>query len=227
VNPPRTRIKICGITRPEDAAAAADAGADAIGLVFHPPAPRCVSLDRAREILAALPAFVTPVGLFVDVDAEAVRDTAKSLGLRHIQFNGNESPETVAALSPLVVVKAVRVERDGFAQTLAHWRNAVRSLGLTNLKGLVLETAGTGRPGGTGVANDWDTVRRCRAAGDFDGLPPVIAAGGLTPETVAAVVRDVRPWAVDVSSGVEEVRGRKSVERLRAFVNSVREADGG
>ena len=227
MNATRTRIKICGIARPEDAAAAAEAGADAIGLIFHPPAPRYVSLERAREILATLPAFVTPVGLFVDVHADGIRDTARSLGLRHIQLNGNETPETVAALAPLVVIKAVRVERETFAQTLEHWRDAVRSLGLTNLKGLVLETAGTGRPGGTGVANDWDTVRRCRQAGDFDGLPPVIAAGGLTPETVAAVVRDVRPWAVDVSSGVEEVRGRKSVERLRAFVNAVRGADAG
>lgn len=224
MNPTRTRIKICGIGRPEDAAAAAAAGADAIGLVFHPPAPRCVTVDRAREILAALPAFVTPVGVFVDAPIETVRQTASALGVRYVQLNGHEPPEVVVALAPLVVIKAVRVDAD-FGATLAAWRDAVRSLRLTNLKGLVLETAGTGRAGGTGVANDWETVRRHRAAGDFDGVPPVIAAGGLTPETVAAVVRDVRPWAVDVSSGVEDVPGRKSVDRIHAFVGAVREAD--
>ena len=221
----RTRIKICGVCRPEDAAAAAEAGADAIGLVFHPPAPRCLTMERAREILAATAAFVTPVGLFVDVSADEVRKTAAALGLRHVQLNGAESPETVSSLSGLAVIKAVRVDPGRFGQTLSLWRDAVRSLGLTNLKGLVLETAGTGAAGGTGVANDWATVLRHLAAGDFDGLPPVIAAGGLTPETVAAVVRDVRPWAVDVSSGVEEVRGKKSAEKIWAFVAAVRQAD--
>jgi len=225
VNPTRTRIKICGIGRPEDAAAAAEAGADAIGLVFHPPAPRCVSLDRAREILAALPAFVTPVGLFVDAEARTIRDTANAIGLRHVQLNGNESPEHVAALAPLVVIKALRVERDKFGRTLGKWREGVESLRLTNLQGVVLETAGTGRAGGTGVANDWETVRRHIKSGDFAGLPPVIAAGGLTPETVAAVVRDIRPWAVDVSSGVEDAPGRKSADRIRSFVAAVRTAD--
>jgi phosphoribosylanthranilate isomerase len=227
VNPRRTRIKICGIGRPEDAAAAAAAGADAIGLVFHPPAPRYVSLDRAREIMAALPAFVTPVGLFVNVDAGFIRDTAGALGLRHVQLNGDESPEFVAALAPLVAIKALRVERDTFGRTLGEWREGVKSLPLTNLKGVVLETAGTGRAGGTGVANDWETVRHHIKSGDFAGLPPVIAAGGLTPETVGAVVRDIRPWAVDVSSGVEESLGRKSVERIRSFVAAVRAADVG
>lgn len=218
----RTRIKICGITRPEDGAAAAAAGADAVGLVFHPPAPRCLSIERAREIIAALPAFVTPVGLFVDVAPEHVTETARTLGLRQVQLNGAETPEIVAALQPLAVVKAIHVERDRFGETLHRWRAAPA---LTNLKGLVLETAGTGRAGGTGVANDWDTVRRHQAAGDFAGLPPIIAAGGLTPETVAAVVRNVRPWAVDVSSGVEDSPGRKSVGRIAAFVAAVRAAD--
>jgi phosphoribosylanthranilate isomerase len=221
----RTRIKICGICRPEDGAAAAAAGADAIGLVFHPAAPRFISIEQARRILAALPAFVTPVGVFVNATAGHVHETAGALALRHVQLNGDEPPDAVAELAPLSVIKAVRVERERFGETLARWREAVRSLGLTNLKGLVLETAGTGRAGGTGVANDWDAVRRHRAAGDFVGLPPVVAAGGLTPETVGAVVRDVRPWAVDVSSGVEESPGRKSVERIAAFVRAVHDAD--
>jgi phosphoribosylanthranilate isomerase len=170
---------------------------------------------------------VTPVGLFVDVTAETIRATAAALGLRHVQLNGQELPEVVAALAPLVVIKAVRVDAATFGETLSGWREAVRSLRLTNLKGLVLETAGTGRAGGTGVANDWETVRRHQRAGDFSGLPPMIAAGGLRTETVAAVVRDIRPWAVDVSTGVEEAPGRKTVERIRDFVNAVRGADAG
>ena len=128
VNPTRTRIKICGITRPEDAVAAADVGADAIGLVFHPSAPRCVTIDRARQILSVLPAFVTPVGLFVDVAADHVREMAVGLGLRHVQLHGQESPELVAALDPLVVIKALRVERGAFVDTIARWKAWTHSI---------------------------------------------------------------------------------------------------
>ena len=221
----RTRIKICGVRRPEDALAAARAGADAIGLVFHPAAPRHVTVEQAREILAALPAFVTPVGLFVDAELETLRRTVADLHLRHVQLHGHETPEYVAALRQLAVIKAVRVDPAAFGETLAGWRHAVQTLRLTNLKGLVLETAGTAQPGGTGVPNDWRTVREHQAGGGFAGLPPIIAAGGLTPETAGAVVRDVRPWAVDVSSGVEESLGEKSPERIAAFVATVRDAD--
>lgn len=221
----RTRIKICGVCRPEDAAVAARAGADAIGLIFHPPSPRNISLDRARGILAALPPFVTPVGLFVDATPETVIQTARELGLRHVQLHGNEPPEDVKAVSPLVVVKAVRVERDRFAGRLEAWRDAMGSLGLANLAGLVLETAGTDRPGGTGVANDWDAVRAAQGAGAFDGLPRIVAAGGLNPDSVAAVVRAIRPYAVDVSSGVESSLACKSQEKILAFISAVRRAD--
>lgn len=204
---------------------AARAGADAIGMVFHAPAARDVPLERAREILAVLPPFVTPVGLFVDASVESVLNTARQLGLRHVQLHGGEPAEQVKALRPLTVVKAIRVDRERFRETLDAWREAIRSMGLTNLAGFVLETAGTGKPGGTGVANDWDAIRAARADGAFDGLPAVIAAGGLTPESVGPVVRDVRPYAVDVSSGVEASAGRKSAERVAAFANAVREAD--
>ena len=220
----RTRVKICGITRPEDARAAAEAGADGIGLIFHPPAPRCLTIERARDILATLPAFVTPVGVFVNVSPEQVTQTATDLGLRHVQLNGNEPPDVVGALSRFAVIKAVRVERDHFGDTLATWRSAVTNLRLTNLKGLVLETPGTGKAGGTGVPNDWETVRQHQRTGSFGDLP-VIAAGGLTPETVGRVVRDIRPWAVDVSSGVEDEPGRKSVHKLAAFIQAVKDAD--
>jgi phosphoribosylanthranilate isomerase len=223
----RTRIKICGVCRAQDALLAARAGADAIGLVFHSAASRNIPIERAREILAVLPPFVTPVGVFVAQPAEHVLDMAREIGLHHVQLNGDESPETIAAVAPLVVIKAIKVERDRFDETLSGWRAAVRDLKLTNLAGFVLETAGTGKPGGTGVANDWHTVIAAQRAGAFEGLPAVIAAGGLRPETVSDVVRTVRPYAVDVSSGVEETLREKSEAKLRAFVAAVRQADGG
>jgi phosphoribosylanthranilate isomerase len=222
---PRTRIKICGVCRAEDATLAARAGADAIGLLFHPASPRNIAIDRAREILGVLPPFVTPVGLFVGAAVETVRETARQLGLRHVQLHGDETPEQVKGLSPLIVVKAIRVERDRFAGLLEVWRAAVRSLNITNLAGFVLETAGTDRPGGTGIANDWEAVQEAQRAGAFNGLPAIIAAGGLTPESVGAVVRAIRPYAVDVSSGVEASKGYKSDEKVRAFIKAVRDAD--
>ena len=221
----RTRIKICGVRTANDALAAAQAGADAIGLVFHTAAPRHVSIERAREVLAVLPAFVTPVGLFVDAEPATLRRTVEQVHLRHVQLHGDEPPEYVAELQHLAVIKSVRVDPARFAETLDLWRRAVASFRLTNLNGLVLETAGTQQAGGTGVPNDWATVREHQAHGTFDGLPPIIAAGGLTPQTVAAVVRDVRPWAVDVSSGVEESPGKKSAAKVAAFVEAVRGAD--
>jgi phosphoribosylanthranilate isomerase len=220
----RTRVKICGVRRPEDAAAAARAGADAIGLIFHPPAPRNVSVDQAAEILAVLPPFVTPVGLFVDAEFPALLGTVQMLGLRHVQLHGNETPEYVAELPKLAVVKSVAVD-ETLADTLGAWRDMSRTLRLTNLKGFVLETSGTGQAGGSGVANDWAAVVEHQRRGTFDGLPPVIAAGGLTPESVGPVVRAVRPYAVDVSSGVEEARGIKSAAKIETFVAAVRDAD--
>lgn len=218
----RTRIKICGVCRVEDARAAAAAGADAIGLVLHPPAARFVSDERAAEIIAALPPFVTPVGLFVDALPDEVRESAGRLQLRCVQLHGHEDPACVAALSGLIVLKALRVARDTFGRELLLWRKALG--GLPHLRGFVLETAASA-PGGTGVANDWDFICQCRAEGLFNGLPPLIAAGGLTPETVSEVVRRVEPWAVDVSSGVEVAKGIKSGEKLTAFGRAVRDAD--
>jgi len=219
----RTRIKICGIGHVEDALAAARAGADAIGLPFHPPAPRYVTSQRAVEILSALPPFVTPVGLFVDVEPVKIREAARILGLRHIQLHGHESPESIAELRDFTVIKALRVNPMMFGAELESWRNAIVTLRLTHLQGFVLETGGS--TGGTGKPNDWETIRRHRQRGDFVGLPQLIAAGGLTPESVAAVVRDLHPWAVDVSSGVESTPGRKSPERIEAFVRAVRSAE--
>ena len=221
----RTRVKICGVCRVEDALLAAEAGADAIGIVLHPASPRNVPPDVAERIVAALPPFVTPVGMFVNAPAEHVTAVARRLGLQ-VQLNGHERPEDVGEVGARVI-KAIRVERTTFEAELTRWRQAVANLDLRNLAGLVLEPAGTGAPGGTGVENDWEIVTLARRRGWFDGLPAVIAAWGLTPRSVGEVVRAIRPWAVDVSSGVEidGQKGRKSEQKVRAFVQAVTEAD--
>lgn len=223
----RTRIKICGVCRPEDASFAAACGVDAVGMVFHAPSPRCVSVDQARDILRVLPPFVTPVALFVDAPADEILETARLLGVGAVQLHGDESPGVIAAIKPLVVLKAVKVEKSIFGETLAKWKREIETQRLDNLRGLLLETANTPEPGGTGLPNDWETVQKARSAHLFDGLPSIIAAGGLTPQSVAQVVRAIHPDAVDVSSGVEEMRRQKSREKIRLFVKAVREADGG
>ena len=219
----RTRIKICGVMRPEDALEAARAGTDAIGMVFYPKAKRCISVERGREILHRLPAFVSPVALFVDQDVDEIKHVAGQLGIRHVQLHGHESPATVAALRDFTVLKALRAGRETLGPELEFWREAMESLELSNLQGFVLETPG-GAPGGTGVENDWEGIAALRKEGKFDGLPPVIAAGGLRPENVADVVRLLRPYAVDVSSGVEETFGEKSPQKIAEFVRCVTEA---
>jgi len=215
----RTRIKFCGITRPADGAAAAAAGADAIGLIFYAASARCVTVARAREIVAVVPPFVTPVGLFVDAPVAEVIDMAGQLRLTTVQLHGDEPPEAVAELRPLRVIKAIRAHRAELAAAVAPWRSVP-------LAGLLLETAGGPGPGGTGIANDWAGLAAARGAGLLDGLPPLVAAGGLTPETVGGAIRAVRPFAVDVSSGIEQAKGIKSVDRMTAFAAAVRAADG-
>lgn len=216
----RTRVKICGITRPQDAAAAAMAGADAIGIVLHAPSKRLVDLDRAGRIVAALPPLVGAVGLFVDAEPAAMIAAARSVGLSAVQLHGNESPQTVAALAPIRVIKVIHVEAATFQADLQRWADATRNGKLTNLAGLLLDTAGGG---GGGVANDWTLL--ARHLSELTALPAWIAAGGLIPSTVGNVVRRLRPWAVDVSSGVEARPGEKSAELIAEFVQAVREAD--
>jgi phosphoribosylanthranilate isomerase len=215
----RTRIKICGVMRPEDAAAACALGADAIGMIFHPSSPRNISIERAMLIMEQVAPFVTPVGVFVDSPAAQVKEVAATLGLRIVQLSGKETPDDVAALRPLRVIKAIRVVRGQLRLALQHWH------GVKNVIGLLMEPGMTTEPGGTGVANDWNEVIEAQRAGAFENLPPLIAAGGLKSENVADVVRRLRPFAVDVSSGVESERGIKSEEKIAAFVRNVRDAD--
>ncbi len=216
----RTRVKICGITRIEDGVAAAHAGADAIGFVFWPGSPRAVAVERARVIAAALPPFVTIVGLFVDPAAEHVRATLKALPLDLLQFHGGEDPEFCRAFgrpyikAVPVLAKAARIDLLEYA---ARYPDA---------RGLLFDAPPSdGLPGGTGQTFDWDELPR--------GLPrPLVLSGGLTAGNVGGAIRRLRPWAVDVSSGVEAigadgrpVRGSKDPARVVAFIEEVRHAD--
>lgn len=208
----------------DDALVAAAAGADAIGMVFHPGAARCVSTNVAEKIVAALPPFVSLVALLVDPSVEHAVSTAAQFGNITLQLHGHESAALLRQI-PRRLLKAVRVDRKSFETELAMWRDEIAAGGLDHLRGLVLETAGPGL-GGTGQANDWDFIQSIAAKNGFDGLPPIIAAGGLTPDNVGDVVRLLRPYAVDVSSGVERVKGKKDRNLIERFIAAVREADG-
>lgn len=200
------------------------AGADAIGLIFHPPAARGISILTAEAILATLPPFVAPVGLFLDSPTANITSVAHRLGLNWVQLHGHETPQQVAELKDFNVLKALHVKPNLLHQTLQPWREAVAG-GLTNLRGIILETGWALATGGTGIENDWDQIEQIQSEGGFDGLPPIILAGGLRPSTVTGVIERLRPSAVDVSSGVEEVKGRKSPQRVEAFLRAVRLAD--
>ena len=199
------RSKICGITRIEDALIAAEAGADAIGLVFYAKSPRAVSIQQARDIVAALPAFVTTVGLFVNASREELNDVLAGVALDLLQFHGDESPaECESYQRPYI--KALRVKPgDDIAQLAAPYAKA---------RGILLDTYVPGIPGGTGAAFDWSLVPR-------DLPQPVILAGGLSADNVQVAIEQVRPYAVDVSGGVEADKGIKDAAKIRAFMQAI------
>lgn len=200
------RSKICGITRIEDALVAAEAGADAIGLVFYPQSPRAVTIERARAIIAALPPFVTTVGLFVDASRCELGEILDAVPLDLLQFHGDESAADCEGHNR-PYIKALRVKAgDDIAAQVDSYANA---------SGILLDTFVAGVPGGTGQAFDWSLVPR--------GLKrPIILAGGLTAENVRDAIDQVRPYAVDVSGGVEAGKGIKDSEKIRAFMRAVK-----
>ena len=220
----KTRVKICGITSAPDALLAVAAGADALGLIFHPPAGRCVSMLVAEQIVAALSPFVMPVGLFVDLPTGDINSIAGRLHLRCIQLHGHETPADVKALAEFGVIKAIHVKPGELEDALRPWREAVAA-GLPNLRGLVLETGWGATQGGTGIENDWQQIEDVQRKGGFKKLPPIILAGGLQAANVREVIEKLRPYAVDVSSGVEQSKGQKSRERLAEFMQAVNLAD--
>ena len=212
----RTRIKICGITRPEDAIAAVEAGADAIGMILHANAPRKIVREVAEEIVSEVADEVEVVGVFVDAPPELIVETASELELDQVQLHGNESPDVMASLPGLTVIKAIReLDRD----QLARWRDA-------GVRALLLEPGGGGaHAGGNGIESDWDALAALIEGPDALDRNALVVAGGLRAGNVANVIRRLRPWSVDVSSGVEASLGMKSVEKMRAFCVAVRASD--
>ncbi|MGH8746272.1 MAG: phosphoribosylanthranilate isomerase [Burkholderiales bacterium] len=205
----RTRVKICGITRLRDALAACEAGADAIGLVFYPASPRFLSCEQARMLRQALPAFVTAVALFVNPGRDEVARVIDQVRPDALQFHGDESPEFCECFG-LPYLKACRV-RQGI-DLLEYLRPYVRASGW-------LADAYVDAYGGTGTRFDWSVIPRERPR-------PLILSGGLTIENIRGAIRHVRPWGIDVSSGVESAKGVKDSDRIAAFMAEVRNADG-
>ncbi|HTE15506.1 MAG TPA: phosphoribosylanthranilate isomerase [Burkholderiales bacterium] len=204
-----TAIKICGITRAEDALAAARCGVNAIGLVFYAKSPRHVTAACAVDLMRVLPPFVMSVGLFVDAAAQEVAQTLATARVDLMQFHGDETPEYCRQFG-VPYLKALRVRRGVNLLQYAHDYH--------DAKALLLDAYVEGTRGGTGEMFDWTLIPQ--------NLPlPVILSGGLTPENVTAAVKAVRPWAVDVSSGVESSKGIKDAEKIAAFVTGVRNAD--
>jgi phosphoribosylanthranilate isomerase len=201
----RTRVKICGITSRQDAQLAVRHGADALGLVFYPPSPRCVSVEVARDIVAGLPPFVCVVGLFVNPSREEIGAVLGAVRIDLLQFHGSECPDYCAEHGR-PYIKAIRMRPDvDLHAEQARYATA---------SGLLLDAYRPGVPGGTGEAFDWS-----RIPADLAGS--VILAGGLTPDNVADAVRQVRPYAVDVSGGVEREKGIKDPDKIARFMRGV------
>jgi phosphoribosylanthranilate isomerase len=213
LTPASCRVKICGITRAEDALAVAYSGADAIGLVFYEKSPRHVNIEQAAHLVAVLPPFVTVVGLFVNASADKVREVLAAVSLDVLQFHGDESPEFCEQfLKPYL--KAIRVKAGvDLLQCAARFHTA---------QGLLLDAHVEGIPGGTGAVFDWTLIPEV--------LPlPLILSGGLDVENVAAAIKQVRPYAVDVSSGVEAgkgintLKGIKDAAKIARFMQEVKD----
>ena len=205
----RVKIKICGIRRLEEAEAAVDGGADALGFNFWPGSPRYVSPEAARQIIGRLTPFAAAIGVFVDEVPEMIETLASDLGLTAVQLHGNESPESCANIRCVRTIKALRVG-EGFEPQSIH-RYPV------NL--ILLDAAVPGSYGGTGKTLDWKTAAECAR------LMPIILAGGLTADNLAEAIAVVQPCAIDVCSGVEAEPGRKDLAKLREFLVAAAKAN--
>ena len=201
----RTRVKICGITRREDALESVKQGADAIGLVFYPPSLRAVSVEQASRIVEGLPPFVTVVGLFVNAERSEIAATLAQTRIDLLQFHGDESPEACESYGR-PYIKAIRM-REGIDLTALKRQ-------YPGAAALLLDAYTKGVPGGTGTRFDWDRIPR-----GLNGS--IILAGGLSPENIESAVRQVRPFAVDVSGGVESQKGIKDPAKIALFMQGV------
>jgi phosphoribosylanthranilate isomerase len=200
------KVKICGMTNPQDAAAAAEAGADLIGMIFYEKSPRAVMMDAARAIARAVPPWVVKVGVFVNPAEDLVREAIAMGDLNMLQFHGEETPGFCRQFG-LLSMKAFRMRDEGILSRLQEYPTDA----------WLLDAYSPGRAGGTGETFNWDLAVRAAAFGR-----PIFLAGGLTPENVEQAIRQVNPWGVDVASGVEERPGVKDHARMRAFIAAAR-----
>jgi len=205
----RTRVKICGFNQAKDAVAAANLGVDAIGLVFYPPSPRHVSIEQAKEIVAALPAFVTVVALFVDEQESQIREVLSHVSIDCIQFHGDESAAACRVYNK-PYMKAIRMKPGLDISEIARQYNDATAL--------LLDAYHPGIKGGSGSQFDWDLIPE-------DCSLPVVLAGGLQLDNVRQAIQSVKPYALDVSSGVEAEKGVKDVVKMTAFIQQINEGD--
>jgi phosphoribosylanthranilate isomerase len=203
------KVKICGLTNAEDAVVAVEAGADAVGFVFHKKSPRCVEVTVVKGIVKSLPPFVLPIGVFVNEDAKVVRDVMDGCGLALAQLHGDEPAAYCEALGR-PVLKAIRLQGRRSFLALAEFQ------GRAGVRGFLVDAFSPDAYGGTGQVADWSLAAEASSAA------PILLAGGLTPENVSQAILQVRPYGVDVSSGVEASPGKKDHEKVRAFVRAVR-----
>ncbi|MDM8565806.1 phosphoribosylanthranilate isomerase [Candidatus Halobeggiatoa sp. HSG11] len=204
-----TRVKICGITRPQDAIFAADLGVDAIGLVFYANSPRAVEIAQAQAIIQKLPPFVTTVGLFVNAKPNFVQHVLANVSLDVLQFHGEETPDYCVGFSK-PYIKALRMRPDINIKQYTQI--------YTSAQALLLDSYVKGTKGGTGVTFDWQQV-------PTDLSTPIIVAGGLTADNVTQVITKLQPYAVDISGGVESAKGIKDAEKITAFMQGVLNAN--
>lgn len=200
----KTRVKICGITRRQDAEFAIENGADALGLVFYPASPRAVTIAQAKEIVAGLPPFIQIVALFVDAASEQVQTCLDELPIDVLQFHGDESAEYCEQFGTKYL-KAIRMRDDVDLVSLA--------IDYSSASALLLDSYQAGVPGGTGQVFDWSMIKKIDK--------PIILAGGLSVENVAMAIKQVQPYAVDVSGGVEQAKGIKDNQKISAFMQEV------
>ena len=201
----RTRVKFCGITRPEDGVAAGRLGADAIGLVFYPDSPRAVSIEQAQQIVRSLPPFVSVVGLFVDAQADEVEQVLRHVAIDVLQFHGHE-PVAECERYGRAYIKALRMHDDIDVITQAN--------SYASASAILLDSYQAGVPGGTGQQFDWQRI-------PAELNLPLILAGGLSAANVAAAIESSHPYAVDVSGGIEKSKGIKDQGKMAAFINEV------
>ncbi len=216
----RVRVKIEGLRDPVTALRIAQMGADAIGLVFAD-SPRRVSPEQAREITAALPPWVATIGVFVNESADNINRVVKTAGIQYVQLHGDEAPEMVGQINA-PCIRAFRVRDENSLAEVRAWVSAVKAR--SNLAAVLLDAFNPKARGGTGERFNWNLVAQARLSGAMADLDPIILAGGLDASCVAQAIAAVKPWAVDVASGVESSPGVKDLDKVRDFLSTAQQA---